>query len=487
MLTLSAALAAGSLWYPTTTVAIAFAAAATVLAHYFPDATARLFLRLLLFVLAGYAVLGRTFAGLGVYPVYVGEMVLAVGVLSLVANGWRVPLMRSPTVLLLVAFMAWGMVCTVPYLGTWGLFALRDAVLWGYGIFLIMTASLLVDRRLVGRVPEWFGRLVPWVILITPYWVLGGEWANRGGLLPVAIGGPKPGDAAVHLGGVGAFLLAGLSSARGKDGRRSGRFLEWVAWPALLLGIFAVGSWNRGGLLAALGALMVVLVMVPQRAGGKVLLAGVTTVFIFAAWLGSGISIQIREDRVINPEQIMENLGSVGGASGSDLDNTREWRLEWWKDIINYTVHGPYFWTGKGYGINLTYDDGIESDPDIPSRSPHNGNLTVLARSGVPGFVLWTAVQVSFVVTMLLGYLRARRLHQHTRASLFAWVFAYWCAFMVNASFDVYLEGPQGGIWFWCVMGYGLALVFDPSDPAVTRRPVRRASATARLAGSATA
>jgi hypothetical protein len=27
----------------------------------------------------------------------------------------------------------------------------------------------------------------------------------------------------------------------------------------------------------------------------------------------------------------------------------------------------------------------------------------------------------------------------------------------VNASFDVYLEGPQAGIWFWCVFGFGIA------------------------------
>jgi hypothetical protein len=28
---------------------------------------------------------------------------------------------------------------------------------------------------------------------------------------------------------------------------------------------------------------------------------------------------------------------------------------------------------------------------------------------------------------------------------------------MVNASFDVYLEGPTGGIWFWVIFGTGLA------------------------------
>jgi hypothetical protein len=49
-------------------------------------------------------------------------------------------------------------------------------------------------------------------------------------------------------------------------------------------------------------------------------------------------------------------------------------------------------------------------------------------------------------------------------------VLAFWLAFMVNASVDVFLEGPQGGIWFWCLMGFGIAAL----------EAQRRALATAR-------
>jgi hypothetical protein len=37
--------------------------------------------------------------------------------------------------------------------------------------------------------------------------------------------------------------------------------------------------------------------------------------------------------------------------------------------------------------------------------------------------------------------------------------FAIWVAALINMSFDVYLEGPQGGIWFWSVVGLGLVLM----------------------------
>jgi hypothetical protein len=30
---------------------------------------------------------------------------------------------------------------------------------------------------------------------------------------------------------------------------------------------------------------------------------------------------------------------------------------------------------------------------------------------------------------------------------------------MVNASFDPYLQGPQGGVWYWVIIGAGLVAV----------------------------
>jgi O-antigen ligase len=86
-------------------------------------------------------------------------------------------------------------------------------------------------------------------------------------------------------------------------------------------------------------------------------------------------------------------------------------------------------------------------------RSPHNVHMTVLARMGVPGVVLWASLIGCVAVSLLLGYLRARAADEQRTASVLLWILAYWSAFIVNASFDVCLEGPQGGIWFWSVTG----------------------------------
>jgi len=67
-----------------------------------------------------------------------------------------------------------------------------------------------------------------------------------------------------------------------------------------------------------------------------------------------------------------------------------------------------------------------------------------------------------FALALLHAYRRARRNGREDLAKLNLWVLAYWWAFfMVNAGFDVFLEGPQGGIWFWSLFGFGLALLIE--------------------------
>jgi O-antigen ligase len=151
------------------------------------------------------------------------------------------------------------------------------------------------------------------------------------------------------------------------------------------------------------------------------------------------------------------NIKSIVDDSGTTLDKTKQWRLDWWADIIGYTFGGKYFFTGKGYGVNLADEDGYQVTYDKSLRCPHNGHLTILARSGVPGFVLWLLVQLSWAWGMFGGYLASRKRGDSSWAALFVFLLAYWAAFMANAAFDVFIEGPMGGIWFWTLFGTGLA------------------------------
>lgn len=94
--------------------------------------------------------LGRGFAHLNIGPVYVGDLILLLGVAAaaFVAIRARVRAPVTWTVALLIAFAALGALRTLPYLGPFGLDALRDGVLWGYAAFALIV-YLLADRRLV--------------------------------------------------------------------------------------------------------------------------------------------------------------------------------------------------------------------------------------------------------------------------------------------------------------------------------------------------
>jgi hypothetical protein len=184
------------------------------------------------------------------------------------------------------------------------------------------------------------------------------------------------------------------------------------------------------------------------------------TVVFGAFFLTADLQIDVGQERTVSARQIVANLQSITRSESEEgnLGGTRAWRLMWWTDIVNYTVNGPYFWTGKGFGINLADDDGYQAaDLVLGNRSPHNIQMTVLARAGVPGLVIWTLLQGSFAAALVLGFFRARRAGQDWWARVDLWLLSYWIAAMVNAAFDVYLEGPQGAIWFWALFGFSMA------------------------------
>jgi O-antigen ligase len=160
-------------------------------------------------------------------------------------------------------------------------------------------------------------------------------------------------------------------------------------------------------------------------------------------------------------------VSAMRSGNNSIIDGTTRWRLLWWSDVIDYTIFGSHFWTGKGFGLNIAVDDGYRTE-EKGTRSPHNVHMTILARMGVPGAALWLLFLTTFATQMLITYVRARRNGNALYASLSLWVIAFWVAFVVNGTFDVFLEGPQGGIWFWSLTGFGVAvaILFKRETPS---------------------
>jgi hypothetical protein len=464
---------------------------------------ARVFLLTLGVLLLGYMFLGRGFAHIGVRPLYLGEVVLAIGLVCTTIVFVRTWPPRRPSVVvwLLLAFMVLGALRTIPYLPQYGVDALRDAVLWGYAIFALML-YVVVDRDVIGRTLRAYGWIVPAFAIWLPIsWTLfrmmssAIDPARPGEVVPLIFF--KSGDMAVHIAGAVAFLVFALPA-----GLASRSFVVRMAIAVPLAWTALVGwATNRGSLVAIAAAVGLALLIgrrwrawAPLAAGAFIAL----TIFSLPSPtsnpndVGNSPAATAGADRPTptphaSPErtpvaeptdppgrqvgirQVIENFFSIFvPSSDSGLSGTRAFRLAWWSEIVDYTVFGPYFWDGKGFGVNLATADGFQPTADQSLRAPHNSHMTALARMGVPGFVLWLVLQGTFAVMLLRATLSYRRQGDGLLAAAGAWVLVYWMAIMVNTSFDPYLEGPQGGIWFWSLFGIGLVLmqlrsVSDPS------------------------
>jgi len=462
-----------SVLYPVPTVAGATVVCsfvyALMLRRYLPG----MFLVTLGILLLGYASLGRGFAYLGMAPVYVGEMTLAFGLVATALSGQVLQVFRSPVAWLIVALSGWCALQTIPYVPQYGVDALRDAAEWGYGVFALMVAACMLVQPRWEQLLGWFRRCMPYLLVWTPLaWII-----VRGAddLLPVLPGTDvklvvfNHALVSVHLAGAAAFTLLGFGVSPSGQAQRRRPFIKWLLVSSWTLSFLIVASITRSGLLAVATAVVVVGLFRPLVTARKLVtaaaIAASTLVLAPALFVGNlaSDSRAYEDARRISLSQIGANFGSIVGKDQDDLTGTRTWRLEWWRTIVGYTLFGDYFWTGKGFGISLAEDDGFETttSEDRPNRSPHNGHLTILARSGVPGAALWTLLHVGFAISLIRSYFRARLARNEKYARLAVWVLAYWSAFIVQSSFDVFLEGPPGGISFWTVCGLGITIALQ--------------------------
>jgi hypothetical protein len=406
--------------------------------------------------LLGYAVLGKLYAYAGVPPFFIGEFALLMGVIVFFRlHGWTRLLQAGP-VWPLLGLMGFCILRTLPFISVYGLMALRDATVYGYAIFALVVCLLIQDQpSRVALLLRKYAAFIPIFVGIMPILAVLHRFMINDPTVPwatdVKIISLKESDVMVHLGGVLAFWIVGFAGE-----------VSW-GWIALMLLTAGLcGLVDRSGMVAYLFCAIVGLALRPRSRVPWRLLALVALGLIMMWVVRLHIELPGGKGREISVDQVAENLASVtGGDTGSDsLDSTKEWRVDWWNTIVGYTVHGPYRWTGKGFGINLADDDGFRLDEDGTLRSPHSVHMTFLARTGVPGLALWIVTQLTWIAGVVGGYLRARRLGDLRWQGVFLFLGCYWGAFLINASFDVFLEGPMGGIWFWVIFGVGMGAVW---------------------------
>ncbi len=419
------------------------------------------YLVFLMAVLLGYALLGKSFGYLGIPPVFIGELTLLMGSIIFLRSGCFLATLATPTSVLLAITMTWVLLRTLPFIGVYGFDAPRDSVIILYGTFALIVISLLLeDARRIDTLVHYYAAFV--AVFVPAIAVLFNFYRIFLDYLPSFPGQAMPllylktGDIGVHLGGVAVFALVGFRK---------------VGWGWMIFfgaAIAPVIASNRGGMMAAVIPIIVAALLLGKARQVAILFVAAMIVLATVYSLETAFTTYEEpkgsQDRALSAHQIVQNLASVVGQSGHQTEGTKQWRLDWWEIIINDTVYGPNFWTGRGFGLNLADADNHSSGEKTyqvvaATRSPHNAHMTILARAGVPGLVLWIALLLSWLAMLFNAVATAWRRGQGDWARLFIFVLSYAIGFVINASFDVALEGPMQGIWFWCLFGFGIGSV----------------------------
>lgn len=409
-------------------------------------------------LLTGVALAGKGFAYIGIPPFYITEVCLVLGVFAMTRCGLQGVLQLPKWFTILVgALFLWTAMRTAPYIEEYGLAAFRDGVIvWYAGFSVIVASHICLDPARLEKLTNAWVRFARWFLGIGLIcWVVSKVLSIN---LPTTLGTEVPiidlkgGDTLVILAGIGASGIAGLI-----------RF-GWAV-RILYVGFFVVvASVNRGGMVACCVALCVAVALRPtaRNLGGTGLAVALVICLMVLGQVNLPVAVKTRS---ISTTQLTDNVKSVFGVGTRDrTGGTRGWRLKWWADIVDYTVYGNYRWLGKGFGVNLADADGYQVSIDGSLRSPHNGHLTILARSGVVGALLWVGLHGYWIVCIVRAWISAKKHREEEWVKIFEVLMAFWVAFMVNTSFDVYLEGPMGGSWFWVVFGVGVGAckAFEP-------------------------
>ena len=416
---------------------------------------------LLMTVLLGYVFIGKGFAYQGIPPLLVGEFALVTGAFCYLLTGTLFATLSTLSARLLAALMVWVVIRTVPYIGEYGIDAPRDAVVVMYGAFAFITLALLLENK--NRLNDFLAVYTvaatvyvlssPVVFLVTRFLADYIPTFSAPSGEPISLWSFRPGQFGVHLGGAALFAFLGLQK------------VNFVWFIAFLATATMASATSRGAMLAIVVPILLVTVL-----GGRIrqlakILAyctvglGAVLVVEIAYFDFRDVDTLSSYDRAIGVRQVISGVFSIFDGSGAQLSQTKEWRLRWWEIIQDHTLNGPYFWTGKGFGINLADADGFQQpnqENAPPLRDPHSVHITLLARAGVPGLVLWVGMLASWSLLLISTSYQARARGERKWADVLLFIFGYGVAVVVESTFDIGLAGPMMGIPFWSLFGLGI-------------------------------
>ena len=395
-----------------------------------------LYLRSYLLVMTLYIFLNK-----GVAYTYLVEALWLFGILLLLMHRKKVELIWNKTTKLILFFITISFLYILRGFTKYDIVDLiRDSFIFQYGWFVFILFLFKEKLEIIWETLFFIYKWFPFVALlnfILQYFVPFFETVTPFGGIPILL--YKNGDMGVQL-LISTLLL--LYSFENKT-------LKWRVLLSLVIALdfLILASYSRSGIVAFLASILCFIYFnkdIQLQFRVRLLIKYLPVILLIVTPIY--INIKVAENfqgRSVGFEQIKNNFSSiVGGTTDATSENNVVWRLVWWAKIIDYSLSSTNFFIGKGLGMNLATDDDIITLDDS-LRSPHNFHLNIMSRFGVLLFMIWMYFLIQLLKPLFKKQLQGQRLL----------IGCILLAFLLNASFDVFLEGPMGAFPFWTWMG----------------------------------
>jgi hypothetical protein len=287
--------------------------------------------------------------------------------------------------------------------------------------------------------------------------------------------------------GIGLMMLAGAVFFCLLEPRR----VRWPRWVTLALVITQLG-WlvvvqARAVYLGAILVLVILAVLGHVRRAGRLvvgLVLGVSLVLGVVGFSGSAVSGRVgpvRADFILRHATeftamlFRHDLADYARLVGSeDLDASRSstaLRLVWARQAIErWRASASTIIIGEGFGRPLT--DFVVPGGAV-TRQPHNTHLTVLARLGLTGVLLWVFLIGRVGLLLWQAYRRRASGEDAEGRNLSAWLIVWFGLGLFYTCFQPWLEFSYGGVPFYILTGLAVGLagrgVGSPLAPGTRR------------------
>lgn len=418
-------------------------------------------LRLLALLVFAYAGFGKTFSYLSIGPLYIGEAaLLLITVLLLLRAKITVSRFRGSALLSASAIGGTQLVTQLAGVAS-PLEAIRNFAVIYYAWFAILAYSAMRQQAAETTLPgvQQIRRLAMAVLVALT--ITTAVHFTFGPTLPIVPGSGvpafsyKPTDAGIVL-----LVLLAL-------------WLRHVlpTWSIALIvpQLLVAVAVSRSTLLCAVA----VVLLVSRRSPRTFKFTSAVAVALLALTLANATFVV--NNREVSIRQIQANALSVlasdpGAGADRSLSDNKDFRLRWWRAILENASSLDAIFTGDGWDTNLADKYGFQTSFGSQSelRHPHNVFVGLLGRAG------W-AVACLYLFYMLAFTWRALRALRFTHSldQLVALEVSLVVAIggLINGSTDVYMESPQNAIPYWIVLGVGSFYLANPQRFHADRAP----------------